>query len=220
MIISDPVCETDSDVRDLLQKLANFLARKKVKISDKARPDFDMARLKELFLVMLRGATSHKQTDAQFADNLKAARALDLGDKSAKAHHLRGNTLYHRDWLMLHEERTRIRWTWHEFFKEYDVLLCPVTPIPAFPHIHDTPPLERTYLINGKARSHSDLLFWSGYTGLAYLPATVAPIGFTPQGLPVGVQVVGPHFGDRTTIHFAKLLEAEYQSFTSPPGFE
>ena len=74
-------------------------------------------------------------------------------------------------------------------------------------------------MINGKARTHSEQLFWSGYSGLAYLPATVAPIGFTPQGLPVGVQIVGPHFGDRTTIHFAKLLEAEYQGFVPPPGF-
>jgi amidase len=220
IIVSDPVSDTDRDVRHLLQKLADFLARKKVKISDKARPAFDMARLKQLFLVMLRGATSHRQTDAQFADNLKAARLLDPDDQGALACHLRGNTLYHRDWLALHEERTRMRWTWHEFFKDYDLLLCPVTPIPAFPHIHDVLPLDRTYMINGKARSHPDLLFWSGYSGLAYLPATVAPIGFTPQGLPVGVQIVGPHFGDHTTIHFAKLLEADYQSFASPPGFE
>jgi amidase len=220
IIVSDPVSDTDPDVRHLLQKLADFLARKKVKISDKARPALDMARVHEVFLVMLRGATAHRQTDAQFAENLKAARALDPDDQSALARHLRGNTLHHRDWLALHEERTRMRWSWHEFFKSYDLLLCPVSTIPAFPHVPDVPPIERTYMINGKARTHSDQLFWSGYSGLAYLPATVAPIGFTPQGLPVGVQIVGPHFGDRTTIQFAKLLEAEYQGFTPPPGFE
>jgi amidase len=220
IIVSDPVSDTDPDVRHLLQKLADFLAKKKVKISGKARPDLDMARVHEVFLLMLRGATAHGQSDAQFAENLKAARALDPSDQSARARHLRGNTLYHRDWLALHEERTRMRWTWHEFFKDYDLLLCPIMTIPAFPHIHNVPPLERTYIINGKPRTHSDQLFWSGYSGLAYLPATVAPIGFTPQGLPVGVQIVGPHFGDRTTIHFAKLLETEYQGFVPPPGFE
>ena len=219
IIVSDPISDTDPDVRLLLQKLADFLARKKVKISDKARPDLDMARVQEVFLLMLRGATSHGQSDQQFAENLKAARALDPNDQSAKARHLRGNTLYHRDWLELHEERTRMRWTWHEFFKDYDLLLCPILTVPAFPHVHDVSPLERTYMINGKARTHSEQLFWSGYSGLAYLPATVAPIGFTPQKLPVGVQIVGPHFGDRSTIHFAKLLEAEYQGFIPPPGF-
>jgi amidase len=51
------------------------------------------------------------------------------------------------------------------------------------------------------------------------LPATAAPAGFTQSGLPVGVQIVGPHFGDRTTIHFARLLEQAYQGFVPPPGF-
>jgi amidase len=219
IIVSDPISDTDRDVRLLLQRLADFLARKKVKISDKARPDLDMGRVQEVFLLMLRGATSHWQSDEQFAENLKAAQALDPNDQSARARHLRGNTLFHRDWLELHEERTRMRWAWHEFFKDYDLLLCPILTIPAFPHVHDVPPLERTYTINGKARTHSEQLFWSGYSGLAYLPATVAPIGFTPQKLPVGVQIVGPHFGDRSTIHFAKLLELEYQGFVPPPQF-
>lgn len=220
IIVSDPVCETDAEVAALLTKLGEFLARRKVKISDRARPAIDLARQRELFLTMLRGATSNKQTDAQFAENLEAARAFKTGDSSDRALVLRGNTLHHRDWLALHEERTRLRWAWRGYFRDYDLMLCPVTPIPAFPHVHDVPSFERTYMINGKPRSHADLLFWSGYSGLSYLPATVAPIGFTPQGLPVGVQIVGPQFGDRTTIAFARLLEAEYQGFAVPPGFE
>ena len=74
-------------------------------------------------------------------------------------------------------------------------------------------------MINGKPFTHGHQLFWSGYSGVSYLPATIAPIGFSKQGLPIGVQIVGPHFGDRTTIHFAKLLEAEYQGFVPPPAY-
>jgi amidase len=48
----------------------------------------------------------------------------------------------------------------------------------------------------------------------------VAPIGFSPSGLPVGVQIIGPQFGDRTTIEFARLLEREYQAFVAPPGYD
>jgi amidase len=34
------------------------------------------------------------------------------------------------------------------------------------------------------------------------------------------VQIIGPQYGDRTCIAFAKLLELEYQAFMPPPGFE
>src|SRR4030067_87666 len=51
------------------------------------------------------------------------------------------------------------------------------------------------------------------------LPSTVAPAGFTSEGLPVGVQIVGPQYGDHTCIHFARLLEQEFQGFVPPAGF-
>jgi len=47
----------------------------------------------------------------------------------------------------------------------------------------------------------------------------VAPIGLTTSGLPVGVQIIGPQYGDRTCIEFARLLESEYYSFVPPPAF-
>jgi amidase len=62
-------------------------------------------------------------------------------------------------------------------------------------------------------------LFWAGLVGLAYLPATAIPIAQSGEGLPIGVQVVGPQYGDLTCIHFAKLLEQEYRGFTPPPGY-
>jgi amidase len=133
---------------------------------------------------------------------------------------LRGTTLLHRDWLALDEERTRLRWAWHDYFKDYDLLLCPAYPVAAHPHMHDVPPERRIYHVNGKELTHPHMLFWAGLTGLVYLPATAAPAGFTPAGLPVGVQIVGPHFGDRTTIEFARLLEQSYQDFVPPPGFD
>jgi len=56
---------------------------------------------------------------------------------------------------------------------------------------------------------------------VAYLPATAAPIGFTSNGLPVGIQIVGPYLEDYTPIQFAMLLEKEITgSFKLPLGFE
>jgi amidase len=220
IITSDPASEVDQAVQDLLHQLAAFLSKQKVKVSDKARPDIDTIRVQQVFAQLLRGATSHRQTDDEFAQNLKLAQALDPNDDSAQARVLRANTQYHRDWLNWDEERAKLRWRWHEYFKEYDLLLAPAFPVAAHAHVHDIPPYQRTYTVNGKEYPHSNQVFWAGLTGVVYLPATVAPIGFTAEKLPVGVQIVGPYGGDRTTIQFAKLLEQEYQGFEPPPGYE
>jgi amidase len=132
---------------------------------------------------------------------------------------MRAYTMSHRDWLAWNERRHQLRLRWAEFFKEWDVLLCPAAASAAFPHDHAGERHERTIEVNGKRVPTTDQLFWAGYPGVAFLPASVAPCGLTPDGLPVGVQIVGPQYGDRTTIHFARLLEREFQPFTPPPGY-
>jgi amidase len=47
----------------------------------------------------------------------------------------------------------------------------------------------------------------------------VAPVGRTPQGLPVGIQIMGPFWEDATPITFADLLAKELGGFTAPPGY-
>jgi hypothetical protein len=58
---------------------------------------------------------------------------------------------------------------------------------------------------------------WLTIASMSGLPSTVAPIGHSTYGLPIGVQIIGPHMGDRTTIAFAGLIERELGGF-SPPG--
>jgi len=52
------------------------------------------------------------------------------------------------------------------------------------------------------------------------LPATIAPIGLAKNGLPVGLQIVGPYLEDKTSIHFAGLLEETIGGFMAPSGLE
>jgi amidase len=49
------------------------------------------------------------------------------------------------------------------------------------------------------------------------LPATVFPIGRSEEGLPIGVQAIGPMYGDRTPLRFAELAERDFGGFTPPP---
>ena len=65
---------------------------------------------------------------------------------------------------------------------------------------------------------YSDQLVWPEIATTPGLPATAAPIDRSETGLPIGVQIVGPHLEDRTTIAFAALMEREFGGFMPPPG--
>jgi amidase len=219
VMLTDPVSEVDDEVQARLQALADFLARKKAKVSDTARPDIDTAEAQRLYVFLLRAATAGRQTPEQFRQNLEIVGGLRHDDESYYARMMRANTASHRDWLAANEARHKMRWRWAEFFRDYDLLLCPVAAGAAFPHDHEGERYERTIVVNGRRVPTTDQLFWAGYSGMVYLPSTVAPAGFSRAGLPIGVQIVGPQYGDRACIELARLLEREFQGFVPPPGY-
>lgn len=124
--------------------------------------------------------------------------------------------LSHQRWLELDEERHSFGQMWASLFSDFDILLCPVCSTPPFPH-DQRPREERHYLIDGKDRPLSDYVGWPGLIGLAYLPSTAAPAGATADGLPVGVQVVGPPYSDRRTIAVAKMMSGIAGGYRRPP---
>ena len=213
VMLDDTNCEVDRQVQDILQALVDFLAGQRVRISDRARPDIDTAALHAVYIKLLRAATSRRLTREVFERHVEAARGLDPGDQSYVSLMMRGVTLSHRDWLAGNEERHRLRLKWADFFRDYDLLLCPVTAGAAYPHDHDHQDerWKRMIQINGRPVPTINDLFWAGISGLVYLPATVAPAGLTTKGLPVGVQIVGPQYGDKSCIAFAGLLQRAYR---------
>ena len=220
VMLSAETAEVDRSVQDRIQAIAEFLARHNAKVSDIARPDIDTAEAHYVFIQLVRAATSRGQTDEVFARNLAAAGTLSPDDHSYRAWMLKGNTMFHRDWLQWNELRHRMRLKWDVFFWQYDLLLCPAGATAAFPHNQKGERWERMVMVNGKRQPSTTQMFWAGFSGMAYLPSTVAPAGLTPEGLPVGVQIIGPQYGDLTCIRFAQLLEREYQGFVVPPGYE
>jgi len=219
LMLDAPGAAVDREVQDRLQALGDFLGRQKVKVDDRGRPAIDPAEAFAVYTRLLRAATSDRQSDADFERNVAIARGLAVADQSYYARATRAAVLSHRDWLAANETRHRMRRAWAEFFTEYDLLLCPVAGSAAFPHDHEGERHERTLVVNGARVPVTDHLFWAGYSGAFYLPSTAAPCGFTRGGLPVGVQIVGPQYGDLTCLAFAGHLEREFQAFVPPPGY-
>ena len=114
--------------------------------------------------------------------------------------------------------RHRIRWQWHEFFENYDVLLTPTTPTPAFKHDHRKFG-DRTLMVDNEERNYFEGVFWAGLSGVAYLPSTILPTGLGVDGLPIGVQIIGPEYSDLVTIGLAGELETMGFKFVPPKNY-
>ncbi len=215
-----PTAEVDRAVQARVEAVADFLSSKGAKVSRTARPDIALDEAHEVYVKLLRAATSRVQTDAVFSRNLDKARALPSKQRDYEAWMARANTMYHREWLALNETRHRMRLAWSAFFRDWDVLLCPAAATTAFPHNQKGERWERMVTVNGKPQPSTTQMFWAGYSGMAYLPSTVATAGRASDGLPVGVQIIGPQYGDLTCIALAASLEREFEGFVAPPGYD
>lgn len=219
VMLSDPVSEVDQPVQDLIARLAGFLERKVKKLSLSARPAFSTREAMDVYVALLRSATSRRQTEEEFAANAAKVHGFSPGDDSYFAKMLRAYVMPHRSWLMVNERRHQMRLLWEAFFEDWDVMICPAAASAAFPHDHVGERHERTIAVNGKRAATTDQLFWAGYSGCFLLPSTIAPLGLTPQGLPSGVQIITRQYDDFTAIRFAELLEKECARFVPPPGY-
>jgi amidase len=217
---SSPLCRIDTSVSDLFDRAIHTVVRAGATVDDAARPGIGDEEHHRLFMLLLRAATASRMRDEDFARQQEIAATLSDDDMSDRAAVARGATLLHRAWGTANEARTKLRYNWHEFFKRFDVLLTPVAASAAFPHDHNADRDERTVKVNGRSVPYAEQLFFAGLASLSYLPATAAPIGLTEEGLPVGLQIIGPEGEDPTTIEFARLLAAEIGGFVPPPAYK
>ena len=220
VVDTDPVLPTNAAVRAAIDRLAANLGKADVKIERQSPllPDFAASsRLYMRMLMSFLGATFAPETHAGAQ---QAAQQLAPDDISLAAERLRGIALSHRDWVLADGARARLRAQWRELFGTFDAVVCPVMPTPAYPHDHSPEQETRRIDIDGKDYVYPDQLAWPGIATLPGLPATAIPIGLSPDGLPVGVQIVGPWLEDRTPLKLAELIEREFGGFVRPPAFD
>jgi amidase len=217
--VSGPNSAVDSEYAARLTEVGQAIAKLGATVSFEACPAIDMSKSHALYIQLLRSVTTARLAPAVLAEWQARAAALAPEDDSYKARVARAATMAHRDWLAAHEERTRLRWAWHAFFRDWDVLLTPAAAGPAWPHDQKGDRLDRVITVNGQPENTNDQLFWAGISGVAYLPSTVTPIGLSRSGLPLGVQIIADNLQDLTAIEFARLLAQEIGGFVAPPGY-
>ena len=211
--------KVDDSVQAGVLAAAQCFARAGATVSDKARPDFDLHDVHRTYIHLLRGATSPAVRDEDYAALRRRAPRVRDDDDSYRAWMIRAITMSHRDWHGWNEKREALRDAWLHFFRDWDLMLCPTAASAAFEHNQHGERWERMIPVNGKPQPTTTQLFWAGLSGMVYLPSTVAPVAFTDERLPVGVQIIGPQYGDLQCIAAAKFLERELQPFVAPDDF-
>jgi amidase len=211
--LDDPACSPEPEVHELLEKASEALAAGGARVDRNARPPFSLEKVRDTFSALLQAALAGGVS----RDRLEEY-ASTVGDTPA-AHTRQLLAMRHREWLSYNERRLQMRKRWEEFFAQWDVILMPVMPCAAIPHDHSMPIAGRTAQIGDEQRPYFNLLTWMAPAGACYLPSTVVPIGCLRNGLPVGIQVVGPYLEDRTTLDLAKRLLALLGGCPRPTGF-
>ena len=213
--LDDPYCPVDAACLPLLEAAAGGLERAGAKVDRAARPELDFAHAYETYLMLLLPVIAAGFPPSVIELLEAAAAKLSPDDRGMPALQIRGSLVSHREWIAHDEARTRIVAAFRHFFRDFDLLLLPVHPTAAFPHDPRPDFHARTLTVNGEQVPYLDFLKWVSLPTLVGLPSTVAPIGRTAGGLPVGIQIVGPRFEDRTTIGAASWLG----EFVPPPDF-
>lgn len=219
VIDTHPLLPTSKVVREAIATLATRLECEGAMISRTSPLLPDLTTSTQLYMRMLLSFLGATYPPDIYEATRRIVAELAPDDRSLVAERMRGTVLSHRDWVIDDGARTRLRAQWRAFFAAFDAVICPIMPTPAYPHDHTEPQELRRIAIDGVDAVYPDQLAWPGIATLPGLPATAIPTGLSPEGLPLGVQIVGPYLEDRTPLKLAELIECAFGGFTPPPLF-
>ena len=210
-LLDHPGCPIDRPYLELMQEFVEVLRAKGAKVDEGRLPEFSFSRATELFNLLVRSETSTRLSDDSFDAALALAGGERIDPDSHEYRNARGTAILHRDWLQLHEERLEICQAWRRFFKEYDAFLCPVAASTAPRIMNDDNVANRMIEVNGVRIPMLDQHFWAAVASLPYLPAVSMPVGVATNGLPAGIQVVGPVYRDFDVIEICTRIAASIE---------
>lgn len=219
VIDNHPIMPVAASVRGAIDKLAGQLAKAGVKIARESALTPDIAASSRLYMrLLLSFLAANFPPEAHESMRANAAK-LKPEDNSLVAERLRGAIMSHREWVQANAMRNGLRAQWRALFREFDVVLCPIMPTPAYPHDHSPDQNARRIIVDNQEYPYTDQLVWPGIATCPGLPSTAIPVTRSPDGLPIGVQLVGPWLEDRTPLRLAELIEQNFGGFVPPPGF-
>lgn len=215
--LDDSYCTTDRELLAVYTRLLDDLRQAGVSVVETTGP-VPLSDGHSVAERLIQGTVSTWLPDDAFGALVERVATADPAEETPNLRWSRNITQRARDLQLVTEERRRHQASWDGFFQSYDLLLCPVSPTPAFPHDHNPDHDARRLIVNGAEFVYGGQFSWVQAIGVVHLPAVVTPAGRTHSGLPVGVQIVAPYLHDRAAIDFAIRLVEITGGFVPPPG--
>jgi amidase len=192
----------DKEVRDICSKAALEFEKQGV-VVEEAHPDLENViktfwTLRSNLFAATMGAMARENPDKlkpELLENIKA-----------------GFQISNQELIDAEISRGKIYNTMAKFFEKFDFLLAPSTIVPPFP-------IEQRYVETCDGQHFNNYVDWLGISfpaTLASCPALSLPVGFTTLGLPVGLQIIGPHQGEANLLAAAQLLEDQLGKSLTP----
>ena len=212
----------DPDYAAAIEAFGRDLAREGAVVASLEAPPLPLQGDEDLYIALLF-ATIGADLPPEALDAYAGASAA-FAPGSLPARVARATRSSHGEYVHLAERQARHIAAWDAWFQGFDALICPVAMNVAFAHQTDDghgpiPQMFRTLTVGNEQRPYMENLFWPGIATLAHLPATARPLPGQVHGMPAGIQIIGPSFGDRTTLALAHAMDAAFGGFTPPPGF-
>ena len=211
----------DSRCRDAIHAYADDLRGLGAQVDETARPDIDVRASDDVYVASLFSLVT-AQVPEELLAQFVAIGERDPDPRSYPARVAKAVRLTaHEHWALV-EQQLQLQAAWARFFERYDLVLCPIQPAVAFAHDHSgegpghTAQYERLTMVDGEPVPYLHAMQWTGLVTIADLPATAVPTGRLVEGMPVGLQVVGPRLEDRTPLRFAQLAERELGGYVEP----
>ncbi|HEY0105585.1 MAG TPA: amidase family protein [Rhizomicrobium sp.] len=187
-----------------------------------AKPDIDGAELMDAYAAILTPIVAldfPEDMIAAFTAMRDADRALMASGRpeaGVAAFRYRASAPF-REIAAAQIVRERLKEKLAEFFTRYDIVVMPIDMVPPFPHTQEGSFSDRVVTVDNEIKPYSDLLDWVAPASALHVPALAVQAGRTPDGLPVGVQLVGPWHGEDRLFDFAFALEERLGGFVPPP---
>jgi amidase len=214
--LDEPFAPVERAVAEGVRHAAALLAAEGAIVDERTRPAFRFEEAYEVFALLNHWIVGYG-LPARVRDKIAAqAGAFAPDDLSHRALQARGMRMTPSFYQAVDQRRKRIIRQWASFFERFDVVLCAPAPVAALRHDHEPNILARLLDIDGTPVPYLNFLHWAAPAAVGNLPAATAPAGLTAEGMPRGVQIIGPFMEDRTPIAVAAMLERAIGGFRPP----
>ena len=216
--LEEPAFILDAEVRAVIESFVTELMNEGLVLEPISSPVDGEALLDTYLTLLMPMVYAGMPTSQQKAiRNLRTVAKLATSfGQPTWARQVLYSTVTHAEWMAANETRARMGRKMKTVFERFEVIIAPITPITAFPHDHSSFAGRKLLCSDNRKIPYDAMLRWIALATACGLPSTAIPVGLSGQGLPVGVQIIGPRGGDSKTLAVAEAIEARLGGFVAP----